>query len=123
METKSVEQIQIFLHSVSWGDETYTENGILFVPNNVQNYAVMPIDVAEWTEMLANEISEKIKGIGWKPGVLFYGKASEYDCDRLNYEASAKGFVIFWNGATNRIRYSEFLMKILDGINMFPDFT
>jgi hypothetical protein len=48
-----------------------------------------------------------------------YGDCTDYDCDRLNFELAKSGIVTYWNGASNKLNQSQFILRGLDGIDIF----
>jgi hypothetical protein len=119
------EAITEFFNHVSWGNECLTLTAPSDRPYLACNlYTLIP---CHWSECehkkdLAIETANR-----WnvKPGFILYGDCSDYDCDRLNYELGRAGFVIYWLGAKQQVKYSRFLSSSFDGVNfvksMYPD--
>lgn len=121
-------QVSGFLRSVSWGSTCYLVyplNGsrcCLMVPCSELSYLATPCHWSAWEQQMG-EILKTAQVFNANPDVIFYGDdCSDYDCDRLNYEATKAGLIVHWNGALNQVRRTEFILRATDGIDLLREF-
>lgn len=55
---------------------------------------------------------------GVQAGFILYGEASHYQVDKLSYELVKAGFVVYWIGVKNIVRFNNWLVRVLDGIDL-----
>lgn len=113
-------QIQELLEGVSWGDECEicykvgTGRALL----HCGLYILLP---CHWTQF--EQERDRILQVGdrfnKKAGVIFYGEAPEYDCHRLLWDAYQLDLVVYWNGAANQLDQSQFIVRGLEGLNIW----
>jgi len=124
-DSRDITIIEDFLKTVSWASEcTLCQSiGRDRVWLNVSNlYVLVPTDCEGYPDNL-EEVKLASSTLGLKPGVIFYGNPTDYRRDEMNYTAHEQELVIYWTGAENRIRYSSWLRKISDGIDLVKTFS
>lgn len=118
--TPHVEDIGVikdFLKQVSWGSQcillTWLDGtkSYLLVPSK---YVLVPCHWFKF-EQLTQATSEVASMLRVKPGLILHGDCSHHDCDRISWEAHKLGFVVYWVGAENQVRYGRMITRGLDG--------
>ena len=122
--SRDIAVIEEFLNSVSWASECtlcqqVDRDRVWLKVNNL--YVLVPTDCEGYKNNL-EEIKLASVALGIEPGVIFYGNPTDYHCDEINYTAHQQGFVVYWTGAKNRIRYSSWLRKQTDGVDLLKMF-
>lgn len=115
--------IKDFLRQVSWGSECISltwldgSKSYLLVPNQ---YILVPCRGFKFEQItqVSIDVASMFKV---KPGLILYGDCTHYDCDRISWESHKLGFVIYWLGAENRLRYGRLIARGLDGISWWEE--
>jgi hypothetical protein len=122
--SEDYKQVSELLHSVSWGSTCYLVYPLdgtlccLLVPCQLGSYVLVPCHWQQWEER-KDTILKIATLLQVKPGAIMYGDCTDYDCDRLNFELAKSGIVTYWNGASNKLNQSQFILRGLDGIDIF----